>query len=787
MTQRKQITTPENTEANSSKKKFIWLFGENLGNTMNNNSWYSFIEIVNDPDFVDIDIYYIAKKTHDNIQCAKSLPKNVYKQIIWRNSKKHKKLYRRADMFFVTLSYCDILPDTYGRNNKHPKPTIYLQHGVTAIKRLGYKADTYKNSLFKFICYSKKEAALLQENNGFKKYQTLICPAMPRWKGLINLNDKYKAHNSQNHVFWFITWRDYMNNDYSSISNFISRIKKVVTDAKLVDWINKNSGHITICLHHLFETSQTKHVLNEISELNHCTVKLQNTTNVMDEIAKSSLVITDYSSIGFDATMLDKPVILYQADRTRYLMGRKLYIDIYKDMPDAAFTPDELVSKLISPKKKVNPFFKSRLEAIDKKKILDGTYTKELMCEIAKSTRSKITFIGYNFYGTGGTVSATKALAEGLMEQGYIVDLLSLKKTRVGSPTPPGVVIRNLYHGGKSMSSRVKRIVKLKKHLASLQLDINSAHLIPYIGIALRRYLAITNSATVVSTRETLHPFLIQADNPNIRNKVYYFHTDPSIINEYYPGIMSILKQSELENVAFTTQQSMEDYKKIFGFDNYHKFAITGNSLQSSQMLSPDEVAATDLKPSTNTTSSDEIICGVSLIRMSIDRKKDIDRIIQFGKFLKSKNADDVTIDVYGQGDYCDEFIDNIDKNGIGQYIRYAGATNNPYSVIRKNDFVVDFAKSHSFGMSYIEAILNGKICFATKNNGSNDVLAGMPECIYSSWSDLLNKIRSVPKMTPEQTYLRYKSINKRYGRQAVVDQFRKLIQAQEIHSDETK
>lgn len=772
MTQRKAANKA------SARKNFVWLFGENLGETMNNNSWYSFVEIVNDPDFIDIDIYYIAKKTSSNRQCIKSLPQSVRKQIVWRNSQKHKQLYKRADVFFVSLSYCDVLPDSYDRNNKHPKPTVYLQHGVTAIKRLGYKADTYKNSLFKFVCYSKKEASLLQKENGFRGYQTLICTAMPRWKGLVKLSNKYSVNNYRGQIFWFITWRDYMNGNYASISNFISGIKEVVTDKKFVNWIGKSNGHITICLHHLFKTTYTKHILDEISELDHCTIRLQNNTDIMDEIAKSSFIITDYSSIGFDATVLNKPVILYQADRARYLIGRRLYIDIYKDMPGAVSTPSELISKIVDPQKAVNPFFKERLSTINREKILDGTYTKGLMKKIAEATRNKITFIGYNFYGTGGTVSATKALAEGLMEQGYMVDLLSLKKTRVGSPTPPGVVIRNLYRGGKSISSKIKRFVRFKCCLGSLQLDINASLLIPYIGIALRRYLATTNSSTVVSTRETIHPFLNKTDNPKINNKIYYFHTDPSIINEYYPGIMPILKQCKLENVAFTTQQSMDDYRKMFGFDNYQNFVVTGNTLQSSQMLSQDETmsADTNTELAKTTSSIENIIRGASLIRMSTDRKDDINRIIQFGKFLKAKNVDDIIIDVYGKGNYRDEFIDDIDRNGVGQYIRYAGATNNPYSVIRKKDFVVDFAKSHSFGMSYIEAILNGKICFATKNNGSDDVLAGMPECIYSSWNDLLNKIQSVPEGTREQAYLRYKTINEKYGRQAVASRFKKLI-----------
>ena len=49
--------------------------------------------------------------------------------------------------------------------------------------------------------------------------------------------------------------------------------------------------------------------------------------------------------------------------------------------------------------------------------------------DIAEMQRNKITFIGYNFFGIGGTVYATKSLAEGLLEQKYLVELLSLKNS----------------------------------------------------------------------------------------------------------------------------------------------------------------------------------------------------------------------------------------------------------------------------------------------------------------------------------------------------------------------
>lgn len=783
MTQRKS--------ANNAKdqKPFIWLFGENLGNTMNNNSWYAFLEALNDQNLSDIDSYFVLARTSKNLKNVRCLNKKCQRHIVWRNSKLHKDLYRSADVFFVTLSYRDILPDAYGSNNKYPKPTVYLQHGICAIKRIGYKADTYKNSLIRFVCYGKREPELMQEFNGFRKYQTLSCPAMPRWKELIRLDEECKNNKEQNHILWFITWRDYLKDNSKLPQNFLSKIAEVLSSDKLSKWLSKNDLNMTVCLHHLFNTKSAKDTIDRISGLERCTIKYQANTDIMREIAKSKFVITDYSSIGFDATMLGKTVLLYQPDRTRYSMGRSLYIDLYSDMPDAATNPDELIKQIVKPAKHINQFFAERLNTIDKKKILDGTYTKLLLEQLGESTRNKITFIGYNFYGTGGTVSATKALAEGLMEKGYIVDLLSLKKTRVSSPTPPGVIIRNLYHGGKSIASRVKRLAKSKKYLGSLQMDVNSQYLVPYTGIGLRRYLAKTNSSTVVSTRETIHPFLSKATNNMIRNRIYYFHTDPKIVEEYYPGIMTLLCNLKLDKLAFTTDESALDYKHMFNIGGNEDYAITGNSLQSSQMLSLADLEEQSLGSTASDTtkrSDDNAVSGVSLIRISTDRKNDIKRIVQFGQFLKKNKVNDIEIKVYGKGDYCDEFIDEIDSRGIGKYIHYMGSTSNPSSVIRKADFVVDFAMAHSFGMTYIEAILNGKICFATKNNGSDDVLSGIPDCIYASWDDLVAKIHSVPTAPPSRLRKNYKIVNEKYGRKAVADRFEKLIKGRNCRLTES-
>ena len=78
--------------------------------------------------------------------------------------------------------------------------------------------------------------------------------------------------------------------------------------------------------------------------------------------------------------------------------------------------------------------------------------------------------------------------------------------------------------------------------------------------------------------------------------------------------------------------------------------------------------------------------------------------------------------------------------------------------------------------MIYIEAILNGKMCFAARNEGSSDVLHDIDNSIYESWSDLYSKISTIPTITKKQLINNYNIITERYGHTSVVNNFEKLL-----------
>ncbi|MBR4943815.1 MAG: glycosyltransferase, partial [Peptococcaceae bacterium] len=168
---------------------------------------------------------------------------------------------------------------------------------------------------------------------------------------------------------------------------------------------------------------------------------------------------------------------------------------------------------------------------------------------------------------------------------------------------------------------------------------------------------------------------------------------------------------------------------------------------------------------------------GGYLLRINHERVEDIDRLIQFGRFLKENAVKDIKIDVYGSGDYVDQFTDKILDMELEDYIEYCGFTNDIKALFEKYDFVLDVSKYQSFGMVYIESILNGKMVFCMHNEGSDEVLKDIPECFFETHEELVEKIRGLQEFDTAVLQANYDKIFCNYSRENVTDKFINFLQ----------
>ncbi len=746
-------------------KKYIWLFGENSGNTANNNSFYFWKEAVKESD--EILKYFVLKKTKKHLELYRHLTDLEKTYIVWKNSIKHYQLYKCADMLLVSLSYKDVQPTKGG--GALNAPVIYLQHGTTGIKKITYSGNSYNNHMFRFIVYNPKMMQLFQEENGFKEYQLYYAKVHPRYQELVKKQRAYKGE--QNQILWFVTWREYFGNNPET-KQFLRTVKRTIENEKLANFLRNEELTIKLCMHSLF-TKEHKDYLRQALKDTNIEIADSSKIDVMDEMVKSRLLITDYSSLGFDFTFLGKPVVLFQPDRDVYLRKRSLYCsceDIEKNSID---TSSSLVKYIMKGDYSINSFFIERTpDDIDYDAVVDGAYTKELYKNLKEAQIQKIVFLGYNFFGRGGTISATKSLVEGLLEKGYLVELLSLKKTnRINNcEFPYGCIVKSIYVASKkSKKTILKRAMYLRDtHYSYLKYDSNKRYLIPYAGIGLKKYLQNVKAKTVVSTRETLHFFLYDTKSEFVKNKIYFFHTDANLIEEIYPGIMTKLDALQLEKCAFVTELNRKRYIEKLNFKSYKNYGVIGNALTSNSIIPREEIKAPGKK---------EIYSGIYLTRISKDRVKDLNNVIEFGKYLKENKISTIRIHVYGTGDYVDQFEDLIFENDIDEYIFYKGLTQCPQLEIRKHDFTVDFSLNQSFGMSYIESTLNGSKVFAYPNYGSKEVLEEIPDAFITSFEDLVNKIHALEKVTDVELKRNFDMIMKKYSRKEVSNKFLDLLE----------
>ena len=749
-------------------KKYLWLIGENNCTTMNNNSYYFWKHSVLKDD--EILKYYVVKKNKTNKKIYKNLSKKERKYIVWQNTVKHWRLFIRANLFYVSLSYKDVMPSKLLFKNcsmQVKKPIIYLQHGTLAMKKLGYDGTSYNNNMFKFIIYNESIIEQFQKENDFKKYQLYYGKYHPRYMELLNKKDKIKEENQ---ILWFITWREEFDTDTIGRDQLLRNIRRVIENKKLKEYQKQNCLKIKICLHSLFTKNQIKYLTNNINT-EETEIVYSSKIDVMDEIVKSKALITDYSSLGFDFTFLNKPVLLFQPDIENYMVNRDMYCSVSELEEYNITTSRKLVEKIIGGSYEINNFFNKRLPSkIDYDYVKTGKHIDKMYDDFKQMQLNSVVFLGYNFFGRGGTISATYALAEGLLEKGYLVYMMSLKQTcpLANITVPYGLNINSLYRTRpKRKLEHIKRLMLGKWHYSYLKYDSNVKYLIPYTGYSLKKYLKNIKAQTVVSTRETIHFFLKNTKNSNIENKIYFFHTDANLVNNIFPGVIEKLNSLKLEKCAFVTEMNRKRYIEKLNFNNYDDYMVVGNSLTSNVIVKKDEIHSVKEK---------EIYRGIYLTRISKDRINDLNNAIEFAKYLKANKIENIVIDIYGKGDYVDKFEDIVEENDLDEYLNYMGLTITPHDELIKHDFAVDFSLNQSFGMTYIEGILNGLKTFAYHNYGSDEVLKDIDDSFIASNEDLVKKINNLPNVTREELVKNYEIITSKYSKEVVADKFIELV-----------
>ena len=733
---------------------YIWIFGENRAESACENSFNFWKYCLSQDD--GIDGYLVLKKNEHTSKVYDSLSKKERDYVLWHNSKAHKKVFDNADMCYISDSFEDVCP-TKGRfrPKKYPieKPLIFLQKDTNSIFNSRFTGESQNNNIFRFCVYDKENLEIFKQKNNFKDYQLRYVKFPLKFDSDFISQDESAAE--KNLLIWAVEWRYYE----SIRSSFIDNLVNVLHSSELNSYLKNNNLTLKVYLHRYYKKELFKQVYDCENEF----IKIIDTNVVSKEdIIHSQLLITDYSSYAYDFTLIGRPVILYQPDFD-FVKNKHQFL-INEDEINNVKTEQELISAITSQKEIQNPIFEiwdeGSLEELRSDDHIRETY--DYFCEKQKN---KITFIGYNFFGAGGTVSSTKAMAEGLMQKDYFVELYSILRTNANNSKPYGINFTyGFYRNTSSFKEKLKyKLFKLTRNYGKLSHEQDVSLINPYSNYHLKRKLKNIKSRTVVSTRETMHLYVEETKSKFVEDKLYFFHAQAKVVDVMYPGLIDKLKEKKLNKAIFVTDANRLALKELFDYDDYNNYKVIGNALEESKIIPRDEIKQVPKK---------DKYYGIYLIRFSAERKDDLNNLVEFAKYLKSNNISHIVIDLFGGGKYADEFMEIVYDNNLDNIINYRSRTNDPFGEIKSHDFMADFSLNHSFGMTYIEGVLAGTKVFGMENEGSREVLKGIDNSYIQSYEWLVNQINDLPNLSLEELQGNYDIILSRFSQQAVSERF---------------
>lgn len=261
--------------------------------------------------------------------------------VINYNSLKHKLIYIFADKIISTHPYESELNPffEYGDdrrelfNGLNVSKVYFLQHGVTK-DNISDWMGKFNHDLSLIVTVSDEEReSFFVEGYGFDKeiIQTL---GFPRYDNLNNKNDS-------KHILIIPTWRKYLrgNKELFVNSDYYKSLNGLLNNKTLIS-IAKEKGYTIIFKAH----PELEKNINETDELYIDLFDIPDEVNLSTEESyqelfnKSSLLITDYSSVFFDFAYMKKPVIYYHPNDNYHYMNS--YFD-YETMGFGEIIKDE--------------------------------------------------------------------------------------------------------------------------------------------------------------------------------------------------------------------------------------------------------------------------------------------------------------------------------------------------------------------------------------------------------------------------------------------------------------
>lgn len=310
---------------------------EKFSRTAQDNSYYFFKYCMENlpPEERKKFWYVIDKKSPDYQYVSKYEPR-----VIQFMSVKHMVYAMNAKLCISTDSpphlYVWQTKPSFVYSRIRRKPVYFLQHGVTAMKRVdNLFGMNGTNPMKYFVATSGIEQDILVNYFGYTRHQAPIV-GFTRWDALEDRRDP-----DDRFILIMPTWRIWLEDlpdEEFKASDYYQHYYKLLTGERFTKILEDNGLRAVMYLHpkfaHYIDAFRTE--MSDNIELVSFGSKPLN-----DIMMRASMLITDYSSVCWDMLYMDRPVVFYQFDADKYLQAHGSYVDLKHDLPSPRVTESE--------------------------------------------------------------------------------------------------------------------------------------------------------------------------------------------------------------------------------------------------------------------------------------------------------------------------------------------------------------------------------------------------------------------------------------------------------------
>ena len=280
----------------------IWIISER-GNDARDNGYHLFLYIMSLDKKVRPKVYFIIDKNSEDYSKLKNYP-----NIVHHNSFSHWLLFCLARIKISThiMGYSPNIHlfTKIDRYNLVKGKKIFIQHGVIYND---FEELHYPNvRLDLFVCGAKPEYEFVKSNFNHP-------PEIVKYLGLCRY-DNLADHQDEKLILVMPSWRSYFFNkteDYFLQSEYYNRYNDFLSSNRMHNLIKKYNYKIIFYPHYEVQpyTKYFKGLDNKVIIAN------KKDFDVQQLLKKSSILITDYSSVFFDFAYMGKRILFYHFDQ----------------------------------------------------------------------------------------------------------------------------------------------------------------------------------------------------------------------------------------------------------------------------------------------------------------------------------------------------------------------------------------------------------------------------------------------------------------------------------------